>query len=62
MPLLASRHAAFKTGSQIGIANFVESIDDLLLSGVGDFHFMLCGHAGIYVARTTEPRFSGKCG
>jgi hypothetical protein len=44
MPLLASRHAAFETVSQIGIANFVESIDDLLLDGVCLFHFELSGH------------------
>jgi hypothetical protein len=55
MPLLASRHAAFETVGQIGIADFVQSGDDLLLDGVGDFHFALRGHAGIYVARTSEP-------
>jgi hypothetical protein len=44
MPLLASRHAAFETVGQIGIANFVDSIDGLLLDGVCLFHFELSGH------------------
>jgi hypothetical protein len=44
MPLLASRHAAFKTVGQIGIADFVESGNDLLLGDICHFHFVLCGH------------------
>jgi hypothetical protein len=60
MSLLASRHAAFETGSQIGIADRSQGIDDLLLVGIGNFHFMGCRHAGIYVAPTSEPGFSGK--
>jgi hypothetical protein len=45
MPLLASRHAAFETVGQIGIAKFAEGIDDLLLVGICHFHFVLRGHA-----------------
>jgi hypothetical protein len=60
MPLLASRHAAFETAGQIGIADFVESGDDLLLGDIGDFHFVRRGHAPIYVGRTSESGFSGK--
>ena len=62
MALLASGHAALETVSQIGIADFVEDCDNLLLLGVGDFHFACCGHASIYVERSFEPRFSEKCG
>ena len=62
MPLLPRRHAAFETGSQIGIIDFVEGGDDLLLGGVCRFHFVLCGHAAIYVARNSEPGFQRICG
>jgi len=48
--LLASGHAAFETGGQIGITNIVEDGDDLKLDDVGDFHFALGRHASIYVA------------
>jgi hypothetical protein len=62
MALLASGHAAFKTGSQIVVTDFVEGVDDLLLRGIGQFHFALRGHTGIYVARTFEPGFSADRG
>ena len=62
MALLASGHTALETVSQIGITNFVEGGDDLLLNGVCHFHFALCRHARIYAARNSEPGFSGKCG
>jgi hypothetical protein len=55
MPLLATRHAAFETGSQIGVTNFVQSGDDLLLVDICHFHFMGCRHAGIYVGGSAEP-------
>ena len=45
MPLLASHHVAFETVGQIGITNFVEDGDDLLLNSVRQFHFELGGHA-----------------
>jgi hypothetical protein len=51
-------HVAFETVGQIVITDFVQSGDDLLLSGVGDFHFVLGCHAGIYTARSSEPGFS----
>jgi hypothetical protein len=45
MPLLASSHAALETGDESSISIFPEDIDDLLLSGVCLFHFVLRGHA-----------------
>ena len=47
MPLLASSHAALETGDESSISIFPEDIDDLLLSGVCLFHFVLRGQAGI---------------
>jgi hypothetical protein len=43
-----------ETGGQIGIANFAEDFDDLLLDEIGGFHFALGGHAGIYVTGSSE--------
>jgi hypothetical protein len=60
MPLLATRHAAFETVGQIGIADRSQGIDDLLLVGIGNFHFALSSHAAIYVAGISEPEFSGE--
>jgi hypothetical protein len=48
MPALTSRHAAFRTGGQIGITDFVEAGDDLSLGGVGIFHFTLCAHGAYF--------------
>jgi hypothetical protein len=49
--LTPRRHAAaFETVSQIGIANFVEDSDDLLLVGVCHFHLSSCGHAAYLCA------------
>jgi len=45
IPLLVCGHAAFETVGQIGITNFVEDGDDLLLNSVRQFHFELGGHA-----------------
>jgi hypothetical protein len=59
MALLASGHTTLETVSQIGITNFVEGCDDLLLNGICHFHFVLRCHAPIYVARSDEPRFWG---
>ena len=61
MALLASGHTAIETGREIVIANSIKKGDDFLLLGVGDFHFARSCHARIYVARSTEPRFPGKC-
>ena len=58
MPLLASRHAPFQASGQIGIIDFVEGDDDLLLGDIGDFHFALRGHAVICVARTPGSELS----
>ena len=58
--VVPSGHAAFKTGSQIRITDLVEGSDDLLLGGICHFHFALGGHASIYVARSSEPRFFGE--
>jgi hypothetical protein len=59
MPLLASRHAAFKTGGQIGIADRSQGIDDLLLGDICLFHFELSGHdaqsASYYFINRAEP-------
>jgi hypothetical protein len=52
--------AVFKTVGQIEIANFSEGLDDLLLGGVCNFHFVLCGHGPIYVGGTNEPEFTGE--
>ena len=60
MALLASGHTALETVSQIGITNFVEGGDDLLLVGICHFHFALCSHARIYAARNSEPGFFGE--
>jgi hypothetical protein len=59
--LLASGHAPFEAVGQIAITDFVEGGDDLSLCGVGDFHFALRGHAGIYVAGVLSRDFSEKC-
>jgi hypothetical protein len=44
------------------ITDRVEGDDDFLLSGIRHRHLSIRGHAGIYVARTSEPGFSGNCG
>ena len=62
MPLLASRHAALKTVCRIVVLGFVQDFDDLLLGDVREFHFALCSHAAIYVARWDESGFSGGIG
>ena len=59
MPMLASDHAAFETGCQIGVVNFLEDFDDLLLDYVREFHFALGRHAAIYVTWRNEPEFLG---
>jgi len=60
--LLASGRAALETVGQIGVANFVEDCDDLLLNDVREFHFLARGHTRIYVTQMGEPRFPGKSG
>jgi hypothetical protein len=57
---LTRSHAAFKTGSQIDLTDRSQGINDLSLGGVCNFHFMACRHAGIYVARGSEPGFFGE--
>ncbi len=59
MSLLASVHAAFETVSKIAVTDFVKGSDDLLLGEIGDFHFVLRGHARIYVALSDEPSILG---
>ena len=60
MSLSPSGRAAFKTGSQIVITDFVQSGDDLLLGRVCHSHSVLGCHAGIYVGRTSEPELFGE--
>jgi hypothetical protein len=50
--LTPRRHASCETGSQIGIADFVEANYDLLLNGIRYFHFAVCVITPIYVARS----------
>jgi hypothetical protein len=62
VPALASGHAALESDGQIVITDVAEGGDDMLLVGVSDFHFVLCCHARIYAARSSEPGFSRKWG
>ena len=55
--MLASGHAALETVCQIGVANFVEDFDDLLLLDICEFHFVRGCHVGIYVVQHDEPDY-----
>ena len=59
MSLLPRGHAAFKTGSQIGLASRMESVDDLLPDDICHLHFVLrrhsVGSASYYSINCAEP-------